>query len=84
VALVETDVSEERIASINKMKRISKLRTALAVELLVNALPSSLILLTFITEAIISSEPSIVIRATRRQFPEGDILQIKDCSLRFP
>jgi hypothetical protein len=80
VALVRTDVSEERIASINRITRISELRKTLAVisnceQLPVTAiLPSSLILFTQIMEAIRSSETSIPTRALQRHIPEGGIL----------
>jgi hypothetical protein len=58
VALVGTDVSEERIASI----------TLCVLRLLdtVNVIPSSPILVTLMREAISSSETSVLTRATWR------------------
>jgi hypothetical protein len=83
VALVKTDVSEEIIASIMRIKRISKLgkvssNQQLKVQLLVtaNAFPSSLILFTFMMEAILSSEASVLTRAIRCNTPEEGILHI--------
>jgi hypothetical protein len=83
VDLVRADVSEEYIASI-KMGRIGELGT-LAVtfleflcgvlRLLVTAnVPSSLVLVTLMMEAL-SSETSILIRITRRHIPKDSILR---------
>jgi hypothetical protein len=56
VTLVKADVSEERVTSIIRMKRISELRIA----------P--------MTEAIRSSETSVLTRAAGHQIPEDSIL----------
>jgi hypothetical protein len=83
VALVGTDVSEERIASIIRVTRIGELGTMLAVtnnkaryeDILVPAnVPSSPILITLMMEAIRSSATSVLTRATRRNVSQ-DILQ---------
>jgi hypothetical protein len=84
VAVVRTDVSEENIASVIKVKRISELGTTLAVisnrnsvlQLLVtaNVVPTSLILFTLKTEEILSSETSVLARTTRRKIPDDGIL----------
>jgi hypothetical protein len=86
VALVRNGVSEECIASIIRVIRISKLGATLAVtsdrsmlrrnRLLVtaNVAPSALILFTLIMETSHSSETSVLARATRRHIPEDGIL----------
>jgi hypothetical protein len=81
VALVRTDVSEERIASIITVtilvvtsNRIVFLRSMLRLLVTANVVPSSPILVTLMMEAIRSSETSVLTRATRRKITEYDIL----------
>jgi hypothetical protein len=59
VTIVRTDVSEEHIASIIRVKRIS---------------PSWLIVFTLMMEAIGFSETPVLTRATRRHITEAGIL----------
>jgi hypothetical protein len=79
VALVRTEVSEERRASIIRVTGIGELET-LAVtinrstlrRLLVTAnFPSSPILVTLMIEVLSSFETSVLKRATRRNIPDG-------------
>jgi hypothetical protein len=61
VAFVRTEVSEENVTSIIRVKRISELRT-----LAVTNIP-------LIMEEIRSSETSFIARATRRHISKEDI-----------
>jgi hypothetical protein len=86
-ALVRTDVSEERIASIIKATRIGEVGTLAVARNIVflrrvfrllvtaNVVPSSLILVTLMMVVICSSEATVTKRSTRRNNPEDGILQ---------
>jgi hypothetical protein len=87
VALGRTEVLEERIASIIRVRRISELETTLAVtsncsnvlQLIAtaNTVPSYLILSTLMMEAIRSSEPSVLTRTTRHHIPKMTFFSVR-------
>jgi hypothetical protein len=72
VALVRTDISEELCASFMMVTRIVELGTTLVTT---SVVPSSLIFVTVMMEALSSSETSVLTRATRRNIPEDMTLQ---------
>jgi hypothetical protein len=72
VALVRTDVSEERIASIIRVTGIAELGTLAVIR---NRSKPNLVSLMLIREVTRSSETSVLTRATRRDIPDGGILQ---------
>jgi hypothetical protein len=86
VVLVRIDVSEERIASIIRVRRIGELGTTLRsiLRLLVtaNVVPSSPILVTLMMEATLSFETLVLTRATGRNIPEDGIFLGVGCTAR--
>jgi hypothetical protein len=81
MALVRTDVSEERIVSVIRVTRCDLVFVYSLLRLLVtaNVVPSSPFL-SLMMDAICSSKMSVLTRATRRNIPEDNILQ---CSLWY-
>jgi hypothetical protein len=76
VALIKSDVSDEPIASIVRVKRIRNLGKTLAITSYAKY-SDSLILFTLIMVAICSSETSVPTKATWRLIPESGILDVK-------
>jgi hypothetical protein len=93
VALVRTDISEERSTSIIRMARIGELGTSLPVTInrstlrapvdsywlliTANVIPTSPILVTLMMEELRSSETSFLTRPIRRNIPEYGILYMR-------
>jgi hypothetical protein len=80
VRLARTHVSEERVASIFRVKRTSELET-LAVHMKLNhtVFLRSLFFSTLKMEATCSYEKSVITRPTRRNTPEDRIIHIHRC-----
>jgi hypothetical protein len=70
LALVRTDISEERIASIIGVTRIGWLYLIVTA----NVIPSSPILVALMLELLRSSETSVITRVIRRHIPKDGIL----------
>jgi hypothetical protein len=74
VALVRTDVSEERSSSFMRVTRNTFLRSVRRLLVTVSVVSSSPIRVTLMKEAPGSSETSVLARTTRHNITEGTIL----------
>jgi hypothetical protein len=96
VALIRTDISEDRIASIFRVNECEQAQNEFYESLPIQELTTSLCAcshsFTLKMEAIRSSETSVLIRATRRHLPEdynhhshrrGNLKSYKALVLRF-
>jgi hypothetical protein len=77
VALIRADFSEELVASIIRVTRIGELRLLFTG----NFVPSLLIVVTLMMEAIRSFETSVLARTTQRDIPGDGIPHILHVSL---
>jgi hypothetical protein len=79
VALVRTDISEERIASIIRVTQIGEIETTITVsasaQAVANVVLSSPIIFVLLMQATGSSEALVLTRATRCNIPEYGIPQ---------
>jgi hypothetical protein len=77
VAFVRTDILEERIAYVIKVRKIGELmfrRSVLPLLVSANVFLISPILVNLIMEAISFYQTSVIVRTTRRNIPEDGIL----------